>query len=124
MNRHKSAPAHNFDAGFVIRLVLFIGLLAGAGVGFVFVKIQQHALGEQTRTIEAQINELHAYNHVLRSELSTMTSHARIREAMTEGMIALVAISDQHIARLSTPEIGPRDMSAQTASAIRGDFVP
>jgi hypothetical protein len=124
MNRHKSAPTHNFDAGLVIRLVLFVALFAGAGVGFVFVKIQQHALGEQTRTIEASINELHAYNHVLRSELSTMTSHSHIRQAMGEGMIALVGISDQFIARLSAPDMGPRDLSAQTASTIRGDFVP
>lgn len=124
MNRHKNAPTHNFDAGLVIRLLLFVALFAGAGLGFVFIKIQQHKLGEQTRTIEARINELHAYNHVLRSELSTMTSHAQIRDAMAEGMIALVAISDQHIARLSTPEMGPRDLSTQTASTLRGDFVP
>jgi uncharacterized protein HemX len=124
MNKLKNAPAHNLDAGLVLRLLLFVALFAGAGVGFVFIKVQQHALGEQTRTIEAQIGELHAFNHVLRSELSTMTSHARIREAMQEGMIALVAISDQHIARLSTPQIGPRDLSAQTASTVRGDLVP
>lgn len=124
MNRHKNQPAPSLNIGLLTRLLLFTALLAGTGLGFVYIKVQQHDLGEKTRKTEARISELRAFNQALRSELSTLTSHASLRKALGDGTIALVPVSDQFVARL-TPVPGMSvDLSTQTASAAPGDRTP
>jgi cell division protein FtsB len=124
MNRHKSQTTPTLNAGLIARLVLLTLLVAGTGVGYVFIKVQQHDLGEQTRQAESRISELRAVNQALRSELSTLTSHASIREALTTGTIALVAVSDQFVARLTPVAPAAIDLATQTASASPGDRIP
>lgn len=123
-NRHKSQTAATLNAGLIARLVLLTIMVAGTGVGYVFIKVQQHSLGEQTRQAEARINELQAFNQALRSELSTLTSHASIRRALTEGTIALVPVSDQFVARVTPVTPAAIDLATQTAAASPGDRLP
>jgi len=125
MNTYKNSPTSQIEIGLIVRLVLFAVLLSATGVGYVFVKNQQHALGSQTREIEGQLRELQAYNQVLRSEISTLTSHASITESVSLGRVALIAISDQYVARLTPPTIDGGTLEFQTASAATaGDFRP
>lgn len=124
MNRAKTSPAANLDTGLIIRLILCVALLAGAGVGFVGIKIRQHAMGEMTRTIEGEIRELRAFNQVLRSDISTLTSHKSLTAALAEGRIALVPISDQFVARLTPPTMGGVELPLGTAAAGQGDLRP
>lgn len=118
INRKKNAPHNGVSASFVVSSVLVMFLMAGAGIGYVHVKNQQHVLGERTRKIETGIRELHAYNQVLRSEINHLASHAQISSKVSEGMLALVPISDQFVARLVPPAVvaGAGDV-LQTAMA-------
>ncbi len=111
----------NKPAKLNMMLVGKIGLggfiLAVAGVVYVWIMVQQHVLGEQTRRAEFQLRDLRSFNQVLRSEISTMTSHACISKAVSGGSVALVAISDQHLARFGSPSIIVADSGLLTASA-------
>jgi hypothetical protein len=78
-----------------------------------------------TRTIEGEIRELRAFNQVLRSDISTLTSHKSITTALGQGLIALVPISDQFVARLTPPAMGSPELQLGTATAANpGELRP
>lgn len=118
INRKKSEPQRSISFGFVLCAVTLMALCTALGIGYVFIKNQQHVLGERTRKIEAGIREITSYNQVLRSEINNLASHAQISAKVAGGMIALVPISDQYVARLNPPAIvvGTGDI-LQTAMA-------
>lgn len=103
----------SLPSGWVVKLIVVGLVCTGVGVSFVFVKVRQHALGESIRQLEARVAELRACNLALRSELSTLTSHASLRKELAAGRLAMVPVSDQHVARLAP-------MPVQFAGEVRG----
>lgn len=118
MNHYKSEkPGTKLELGFIVIAVLVALALGAAGVGFVFIKNQQHALGMQVRELEREIRELQATHQVLVSDVTRLTSHARLADSVSEGALALVAISDQFVARLTPPTIVSGSGEFRAASA-------
>ena len=96
---------------------LMIALLVGsAGLGFVYVKNQQHLLGSQTREVEGKIREMRAYNEVLLARISALTSRSALQRKLDTGMIAMTTIKDTSIARLTPPGNADRDGGMRTAA--------
>lgn len=125
MNRYKCDPAPSLNTSLIAYLVAFTVLFAVIGLGYVYIKNKQHVLGEETRQVEARISELRAVNQALRTELSTLTSHASIRQALAEGTLALIPVSDQFVARLTPVLPASIDLATQTAAATSpGDRMP
>ncbi len=117
--------ARSFDLGVIIHCVLCTLILTGAGIGFVHVKNQQHAIGSLTREAEQSLREIRAYNKVLRTEINRLSSHARISSAVAEGLVALVPISGPSVARLGQPVLELESAQLRTASATTfGEATP
>jgi hypothetical protein len=118
INRRKGEPQRSISFGFMCCAVTFTALCIALGIAYVSIKNQQYVLGEHTRKIEASIREITSYNQVLRSEINHLASHAQISAKVAGGIIALVPISDQYVARLNPPIIvvGTGDV-LQTAMA-------
>lgn len=96
---------------------LMIALMVGtAGLGFVYVKNQQHLLGSQTREVEVKIREMRAYNEVLLARISALSSRAALQRKLDTGMIAMTTIKDTSIARLTPPGNAERDGAIRTAA--------
>ena len=96
---------------------LLIALMVGAaGLMFVYVKNQQHLLGSQTREVEGRIREMRAYNEVLLARISALSSRAELQRKLDRGVIALQAIQDTSIARLTPPANAERDGAIRTAA--------
>lgn len=117
MHHFKHEPSRNLDVKLIFQFILFALFLAGVALFYVNLKNQQHILGEETRILEKKLKDLKAYNQVLRSDISTLTSHLRITQEMGQGKIALTAISDQFVARITPPTIGIPNSEYRTAAA-------
>lgn len=87
----------------LVRWLILALVITASGFLFVYVKNQQHALGEQTRRVERQIRETKALNEVLLARISTLSSRTTLQRKLEQGLIALKPIEDHCIARLSPP---------------------
>ncbi len=94
-------------------------IVAACGLLFVYVKNQQHLLGEQTRGVERQIREMKSYNEVLLARISALSSRAELQRKLTQGLIALQPIQDHSIARLTPPAMAGNDGVLRTAANER-----
>ena len=94
-------------------------IVAACGLLFVYVKNQQHLLGEQTRGVERQIREVTSYNEVLLARISALSSRAELQRKLSQGLIALQPIQDHSIARLTPPVTAENDGVLRTAANER-----
>lgn len=119
----RQALSEPLPSWWILKVVVGGVVCAAVGLSFVFVKVKQHALGESIRQLEARVAEVKACNQALRSELSTLTSHASLRQALAAGRIAMVPVSDQYVARL-TPASAPEGVPAQGVASLPGRGMP
>lgn len=103
----------------LVRWLLLATALGACGLLFVYVKNQQHSLGEQTRQIERQIREVRALNEVLLARISTLSSRAELHRKLEQKVIALMPIQDHSIARLIPPATAGADDVLRTAANER-----
>ena len=116
-NRRKQVnPIH---VAPLFKWLTFAVVVAACGLLFVYVKNQQHLLGEQTRGVERQIREMQAYNEVLLARISTLSSRAELQRKLAQGLIALQPIQDHSIARLTPPVTAEADGVLRTAANER-----
>lgn len=121
-NRNKNRVA-KLNMRLILQLSALFVVLVGSGVGYVGVITQQHKWGEKVRRAEFELRDLRSFNQVLRSEISTLTSHACVSKSVNSGSVALVAISDQYVARVGVPGVGGVEVASRTASAATGKGV-
>lgn len=110
-------PVNDIPLLPILNWALFACVLGIWGLCYVYLKNQQHALGEKTRQTERAIAEMVSHNEVLSAQISSLTSHIALQKKLREGFIALAPIKDIHIARLLPAEItGPESETTRTAS--------
>jgi len=94
-------------------IVFLIGL---CGLFFVYLKNQQHAVGNQSRQIEASIQEEEVRDEALKAKITSMTSRGALQRRLDEGYLTLEAIRDTAIARVTPPSPAEVDGVMRTAS--------
>ncbi|MCF7728956.1 MAG: hypothetical protein K9M81_01170 [Chthoniobacterales bacterium] len=96
-------------------LVVFfiIGLL---GLFFVYLKNQQHALGEQTRLVEQKMTELRAHHDALNAKVTALTSRGALQRKLDEKYLDLIPITETAIARINPLPNSGEDKTMRTAS--------
>jgi antitoxin (DNA-binding transcriptional repressor) of toxin-antitoxin stability system len=100
-------------------LVLCIGvslMLGLAGLFYVYLKNQQHAVGNQSRVVEASLREEEARNEALRAKITALTSRASLMHRVEEGYIHLLPVRDTAIARITPAAPAEMDGVLRTAS--------
>jgi hypothetical protein len=96
---------------------LLLAVVVGAcGLLFVYVKNQQHAIGEQTRQVEREIREARSHNEVLLARISALSSRAELQRKIGRHVIALRPIQDHRIARLIPPATAIEDGILRTVA--------
>lgn len=103
----------------LFRWLLLALIVTGSGLLYVYIKNQQHFLGEQTRKVEREIREMRTRNEVLLARISALSSHAELQRKLDQGLISLVPIQNQSIARLSPPVEAEKDSILRTAANER-----
>jgi len=116
MNGNRRRPSNAIEINFLARwlgLVLMIGL---AGLFFVYLKNQQHAVGDQTRQVEAALREIEATNEALKAQITAMTSRGALQRRLDDGYFKLEPIRDTAIARVTPALQAEPDGVLRTAS--------
>jgi hypothetical protein len=120
-NRRRATNAIEVD--FVARM-LVLGFLVGmAALFFVYLKNQQHAVGNKSRLVEQELHEYEARNMALEARITSMTSRGYLQRKLDEGYIQLEAVRDTAVARITPPVSAEPDGVLRTASREPGSGV-
>jgi len=104
--------------------MLVVGFLAGmAALFFVYLKNQQHAVGDKSRLAEQQLHEYEARDLALEARITSMTSRGYLQRKLDEGYIRLEAVRDTAVARVTAPAPAEPDGVLRTASREPGSGV-
>ncbi len=101
--------------GKILCVSTIVAILLGVGLGFVFLKNQQFAIGEQIRKTERKIQQIHAENEVLLAKVTELTSRPALQARVKSGYITVVNITSDKIARLTPPVQATEDGILRTA---------
>ena len=114
-NRRRATNA--IEVNFVARM-LVLGFLAGmAALFFVYLKNQQHAVGNKARLVEQQLHEYEARNIALEARITAMTTRGYLQRRLDEGYIHLEAVRETAVARITPPVSAETDGILRTASS-------
>ena len=101
--------------GKILCVSTIVAILLGVGLGFVFLKNQQFAIGEQIRQTERKIQQIRAENEVLLAKVTELTSRPALQARVKSGYITVVNITSDKIARLTPPVQATEDGILRTA---------
>ena len=116
MRQNRRRTTNTIEVNFLARalaVVFFVGL---TGLFFVYLKNQQHAVGDQARTVESALREVDAKNDALKARITAMTSRGALQRRIDEGYIRLEPIRDTAIARITPASPAEPDGVLRTAS--------
>jgi hypothetical protein len=113
-NRRRATNA--IEVNFLARMIVLVGFLGIAGLFFVYLKNQQHAVGNQARAVDAELRETEAKCEALQARITSLTSRGALQRRLDEGYIRLETIRDTAIARVTPPIPAEVDGALRTAS--------
>lgn len=113
-NRRKAS--NGIEVPLLAQWLIIFFMIGLIGLFFVYLKNQQHALGEQTRMVEQKINELHAHHDALVAKVTALTSRGALQRKLEEHYLDLVQIPETAIARVTPTHSGQEDTIMRTAS--------
>ena len=105
MNTELTTPINSnpIQIGKILCVSAIVTTLLAVGLGFVYIKNQQFAIGEQIRQTERKIQQVRAENDVLLAKVTELTSRPALQARVKSGYIAVVNITGDKIARLTPP---------------------
>jgi cell division protein FtsB len=105
MNTELTTPVNSnpIQIGKILCVSSIVTILLAVGLGFVYIKNQQFAIGEQIRQTERKIQQVRDENDVLLAKVTELTSRPALQARVKSGYIAVVNITSDKIARLTPP---------------------
>jgi hypothetical protein len=105
MNTELTTPVNSnpIQIGKILCVSSVVTILLAVGLGFVYIKNQQFAIGEQIRQTERKIQQVRAENDVLLAKVTELTSRPALQARVKSGYITVVNITSDKIARLTPP---------------------
>ena len=116
MNGNRRRPTNSIQVNVLARWIVALFFVGLAGLFFVYLKNQQHAVGDQARLVEAAISEIEAKNDALKARITAMTSRGALQRRLDDGYLRLEPIRDTAIARVTPPLPAEPDGVLRTAS--------
>lgn len=116
MNRNRRRPTNSIEVNFLARWLVGVFFLGLAGLFFVYLKNQQHAVGNQSRVVEASLREAEKENEALKAKITALTSRGALQRRLDEGYLRLEPIRDTAIARVTPALPAEADGVLRTAS--------
>ncbi len=116
MNMNRRRPTNSIEVNFLARWLVAVFFIGLTGLFFVYLKNQQHAVGDQTRGIECALREVEAKNEALKARITSLTSRGALQRRVDEGYLHLEPIRDTAIARVTPALPAETDGVLRTAS--------
>ena len=116
MKENRRRATNTIEVNFLARALVAVFFVGLAGLFFVYLKNQQHAVGDQTRVVEAALREMEAKNDALKAHITGLTSRGALQRRVDSGYIRLEPIRDTAIARITPAMPAETDGVLRTAS--------
>ena len=116
MSVNRRRPSNSIEVNFLARWLVAVFMLGIGALFFVYLKNQQHAVGNQTRLVEAALNEVEAKNEALAAKITSLTSRGALQRRLDDGYLHLEPIRDTSIARVTPAVPAEPDGVLRTAS--------
>jgi hypothetical protein len=116
MSQNRRRTTNSIEVNFLARWVVAVFFMGLAGLFFVYLKNQQHAIGDQSRMVEMALRESEAKNEALKARITALTSRGALQRRIDEGYIRLEPIRDTAIARVTPALPAEPDGVLRTAS--------
>lgn len=116
MSENRRRTINTIEVNVLARWIVAFFFVALAGLFFVYLKNQQHAIGDHARSVEYALRQAEAKNETLKARITGLTSRGALQKRIDEGYLHLEPILDTAIARITPPLSAEHDGVLRTAS--------
>ena len=116
MNQNRRRATNAIEVNLLARALVAVFFVGLAALFFVYLKNQQHAVGDQSRVVESSLREVNAKNEALKARITGLTSRGALQRRIDDGYIRLEPIRDTAIARVTPAVPAESDGGLRTAS--------
>jgi hypothetical protein len=103
MSRSRRKNWNVVNAPSLARWIVLTGLLALAGLIYVYLTIQLVHLGDRKKALENELASLHTQNDVANVQIAALTSRSALQRRLKEGYLKMIPIAEHSIVRLTMP---------------------
>ncbi len=101
MSRAPRKNINRVNAPALARWIVITGFLALAGLGYVYLSLQLHHLGDRKKALENELISLRQQDDVATMQIAALTSRNALQRRLKEGYLKMVPIAENNIVRLA-----------------------
>jgi hypothetical protein len=121
MSRTQRKNVNRVNAPALARWIVITSFLALAGLGYVYLSLQLHRLGDRKKALETELVSLRSQNDTANVQIAALTSRSALQRRLKEGYLKMVPIAEQNIVRLAPMRPAPdEDAIRQVANERAG----
>ena len=103
MPRARRKQFNAINAASLARWLVVTGLIAVAGLIYVYLTVQLYHLGDQKKKLEIELTNIRSEIDVANVQIAALTSRSALQRRLKEGYLKMIPIAEQHIVRLNPP---------------------
>jgi hypothetical protein len=119
MSRADRRNINRVNAASLARWIVITGLVAIAGLCYVYLSLQLHRLGDRKKALENEITSLRKQNEVANVQIAALTSRNALQRRLKEGYLKMIPIADQNIVRLVPTRPAPDEEAIRQVANTR-----
>ncbi|MGI9114944.1 MAG: hypothetical protein ACR2FX_07895 [Chthoniobacterales bacterium] len=104
------------NAAALARWIVITSFLALAGLGYVYLSLQLHRLGDRKKVLETDLVSLRQQYDGANVQIAALTSRSALQRRLKEGYLKMVPIAEQNIVRLAPMPIPPEENGIRQAA--------
>ncbi len=105
MAGNRKRHTNTVQVGSLLKWVVIAVFLGIAGLSYVYLSNQMHKTStNENGKLEIDLSRLKVLNEEAEAKIALLTSHKELQRRLNEGFIKMVAITDDHIVRIATPQ--------------------
>ena len=97
MSRSRRKNWNAVNAPSLARWIVLTGLLALAGLIYVYLTIQLVHLGDRKKALENEVASLHTQNDVANVQIAALTSRSALQRRLKEGYLKMIPIAEREV---------------------------
>lgn len=121
MASNRRRHANTVPLASIFTWVLCCVFLAGAGLGYVYLKNQIMTTGTKTKALERELADLRTQDEVVRSKITLLSSRSALQRRLNDGFIKLTPITDDRLVRVDS---APRKESGDLRAVSNERTIP
>ena len=107
------------NAAAFARWIVITGLLAIAGLCYVYLTLQLHRLGDRKKALETELVSLRQQYDVANVQIAALTSRNALQRRLKEGYLKMIPIAEPNIVRLAPMHLPADENGIRQAANTR-----